>query len=175
MKLPHALDRHAARSADLVDAVPQGPRSWVAIQSATQDCGMSPDVLRHTLECGAGRALDGGIEANVDSDHTLRFGRALADPRIRRGSLAQVRAILTSSNLCARIEDGTVIKSRRTHSRGRGAREALVQLRMPQQGQHPREEERGEAHNLTSPNLHAKLEGSVVDESRGDSPRARRA
>jgi hypothetical protein len=59
--------------------------------------------------------------------------------------------------------------------KARSTREALVQLRVPEQGQHPREEERAEAHGLTSPNLAAKLEGSVVDEPRGNSPRARRA
>lgn len=59
--------------------------------------------------------------------------------------------------------------------KARSTREALVQLRVSEQGQSAREEKRIEAHGIASLNLHAKLEGSVVDESRGNSPRARRA
>jgi hypothetical protein len=59
--------------------------------------------------------------------------------------------------------------------KARSTREVLVQLRVPEQGQRSHEERRTKAHGLASPNLYAKLEGSVVDESRGNPSRAGRA
>lgn len=53
----------------------QGPRGWVAIQTAAEYLDMSPDALRRALERRAVRAPDGGVEANIDGVRARKFGR----------------------------------------------------------------------------------------------------
>ncbi|WP_437310751.1 hypothetical protein [Sorangium sp. So ce388] len=62
----------------------QQARGWLSLKTAAGYLDMSPDALRHALECRAVRTPSDDIEANIEGVRSEKLGRFLSIPSSER-------------------------------------------------------------------------------------------